>query len=156
MIEFFLAAGVVLLLVVIALQLVAIFRGGGKRLEQMEHRLDSLDKSQERAERTIRDELGRGRQEAAEGGRLLREEVATSLKAVGDSSLRAVGELGGQQKGQLETLRGVVDERLKQLQEDNSRKLELMRQVVEEKLQGTLERRLGESFRQVKIGRAHV
>ncbi len=49
----------------------------------------------------------------------------------------------------LETLRGVVDERLKSLQEDNAKKLDLMRQTVDEKLQGTLDQRLGESFKLV-------
>ncbi len=149
MTDMLLAAGVLLLLVLVVLHVVALSRGGGRRLEQVQVRIDSLDKGQERAERTIRDELGRNRQEAAEGGKQLREEVAASLKGVGDSVVLAVGELGGQQKGQLETLRVVVDQRLKQIQEDSSGKLELMRQVVEEKLQGTLEKRLGESFSQV-------
>jgi len=49
----------------------------------------------------------------------------------------------------LEQLRLAVEERLKALQEDNSKKLELMRQTVDEKLQGTLEKRLGDSFKLV-------
>ena len=43
----------------------------------------------------------------------------------------------------------MVDQRLKQLQEDNSRQIEKMRATVDEKLQGTLEKRLGESFKLV-------
>jgi DNA recombination protein RmuC len=46
-------------------------------------------------------------------------------------------------------MRQTVAEGLRTLQEDNSRKLEQMRAVVDEKLQSTLEKRLGESFRQV-------
>jgi DNA recombination protein RmuC len=42
-----------------------------------------------------------------------------------------------------------VEARLKQIQEDNSRQLDQMRATVDEKLQGTLEKRLGESFKQV-------
>ncbi|MCX5688977.1 MAG: DNA recombination protein RmuC [Planctomycetota bacterium] len=49
----------------------------------------------------------------------------------------------------LEAVRTTVDQRLNQMQTDNATKLELMRQTVDEKLQGTLERRLGESFKQV-------
>jgi DNA recombination protein RmuC len=49
----------------------------------------------------------------------------------------------------LEAVRSTVDERLMQLQVDNGQKLEQMRQTVDEKLQGTLERRLGESFKLV-------
>jgi DNA recombination protein RmuC len=42
-----------------------------------------------------------------------------------------------------------VDEKLKQIQEDNSHQLDRMRETVDEKLQSTLEKRLGESFKQV-------
>ena len=48
-----------------------------------------------------------------------------------------------------ENLRGVVDTRLQRLQEDNAQKLDLMRQTVDEKLQGTLDERLGASFKAV-------
>ncbi|MCL6548442.1 MAG: DNA recombination protein RmuC [Alicyclobacillus sp.] len=49
----------------------------------------------------------------------------------------------------LERIRDVVEERLAKLQEDNHRKLEQMRQTVDEKLNESLERRLSASFRQV-------
>jgi DNA recombination protein RmuC len=44
-------------------------------------------------------------------------------------------------------LRQSLDARVKEMQEGNERKLEEMRQTVDEKLQGTLEKRLGESFK---------
>jgi len=46
-------------------------------------------------------------------------------------------------------VRSIVDLRLKQLQEDNSQQIDKMRATVDEKLQGTLEKRLGESFKLV-------
>jgi len=46
-------------------------------------------------------------------------------------------------------LRGVVDARLRGLQEESAKRLEEMRLTVDEKLQGTLEKRLGDSFRLV-------
>jgi DNA recombination protein RmuC len=49
----------------------------------------------------------------------------------------------------LESVRQVVDSRLKQIQEDNTHQLDRMRETVDEKLQSTLEKRLGESFKQV-------
>jgi DNA recombination protein RmuC len=49
----------------------------------------------------------------------------------------------------LERLRQGVEGRLTQMQASNEAKLEQMRATVDEKLQGTLETRLGESFRQV-------
>jgi DNA recombination protein RmuC len=49
----------------------------------------------------------------------------------------------------VEAVRTTMEHRLQVLQEDNSRKLEAMRFTVDEKLQTTLESRLGHSFRQV-------
>ena len=49
----------------------------------------------------------------------------------------------------LEKLRVTLAESLDALRKDNEAKLEKMRETVEEKLQGTLETRLGESFKQV-------
>jgi len=122
---------------------------------------------QERGERLLRDELASGREEASAGGRRLREEVAGSVASMGDSMVRSLGELGTQQKLQLDTfalqlatlteatdrrlneLRTTVDQRLHQLQQENSQKLDEMRKTVDERLEATLEKRLGESFKQV-------
>ena len=49
----------------------------------------------------------------------------------------------------LENIRKTVEDRLLVLQKDNNDKLEQMRVTVDEKLQGTLEKRLGESFKVV-------
>ncbi|WP_292050552.1 MULTISPECIES: DNA recombination protein RmuC [unclassified Brevundimonas] len=50
---------------------------------------------------------------------------------------------------ELEKVRATVGKNLETLRKDNEEKLEKMRATVEEKLQGTLEQRLGESFKQV-------
>lgn len=49
----------------------------------------------------------------------------------------------------LDRVRNTLDARVKELQEANAAKLEEMRKTVDEKLQGTLEKRLGESFKLV-------
>jgi DNA recombination protein RmuC len=90
-------------------------------------RLELLDRAQERAERMLREEMSRGRDETAKAAKTQREELGASLESV----------------------RGIVDLRLKQLQEDNSKQIDRMRATVDEKLQGTLEKRLGESFKLV-------
>jgi DNA recombination protein RmuC len=61
-------------------------------------------------------------------------------------SLRTLGERNERQLSELKT---AVEAKLTQLQQDNAAKLEQMRQTVDEKLQGTLEKRLGESFKLV-------
>ncbi len=106
-------------------------------------------------------------QRAAEHAKSLRQEVVSTLTRISETTTRTMGELGTTQKAQLdamaaamnqlsqtnsarlETVRATVEERLRQLQADNATQLENMRQTVDEKLQGTLEKRLGESFRQV-------
>ena len=90
-------------------------------------RLELLERAQERGERLIREEMARGREENANAAKTQRGELTASLESV----------------------RGIVDLRLKQLQEDNTGQLEKMRATVDEKLQGTLEKRLGESFKLV-------
>jgi len=66
-----------------------------------------------------------------------------------DSFGRRVGEMieANDKKG--EALKQAVEQKLKEMREENSLKLEEMRKTVDEKLQGTLEKRLGESFKQV-------
>lgn len=86
-----------------------------------------LEGAQERGERMLRAEMARGREENASAAKTQREELSTSLESV----------------------RSIVDQRLRELQEDNSRQIDKMRATVDEKLHGTLERRLGESFKQV-------
>jgi DNA recombination protein RmuC len=90
-------------------------------------RLELLERAQERGERLIREEMARGREENANAAKTQRGELTASLESV----------------------RGIVDQRLKQLHEENTGQLEKMRATVDEKLQGTLEKRLGESFKLV-------
>lgn len=79
----------------------------------------------------------------------LREETGTAFKGLGDSILTTLTEISQLQKGELRELRMTIDGRLATIQVENEKKLEQMRQTVDEKLQGTLEARLGESFKQV-------
>jgi DNA recombination protein RmuC len=80
---------------------------------------------------------------------LLREEAGTLFKNLSDTVLSILTGISQLQKSDLVEMRNLVDGRLASLQFENERKLEQMRQTVEEKLQGTLEARLGDSFRQV-------
>ena len=129
--------------------------------------LKQLERGQDRGERLLREEMERGREEAARSAQTVREEVGNAVKDWGDTTVRNIGALGSQQKSQLDTfserlvtltgsneqrmieLRSTVDTRLQRLQEDNAAKLEQMRQTVDERLTATLEKRLGDSFRQV-------
>ena len=52
-------------------------------------------------------------------------------------------------KESLKDLKESIDTRLKSIQEDSTKQLDKMRDTVDEKLQKTLEKRIGESFKQV-------
>lgn len=89
-----------------------------------------------------------------------RREQMESLKAVADSLDRRLVTHAAMQRdslermtqsneAKLERVRSVVENRLQLMQRDNNEKLEVMRATVDEKLHATLERRLGESFKQV-------
>jgi DNA recombination protein RmuC len=78
-----------------------------------------------------------------------RDELSRSLATFSQTLTAQMGSTATVQNAQFETLRGVVEQRLERLQQDNSAKLEQMRQTVDEKLHATLEKRLSESFKQV-------
>lgn len=90
------------------------------------------------AEKTIREELRVAREESSRAARDLREEVAGTQQKTTDSLVKALGEM-----------RQAIDDRLKEIRESNEKKLDQMRETVDEKLQSTLEKRIGESFKQV-------
>ncbi|MDY6791523.1 MAG: DNA recombination protein RmuC [Thermodesulfobacteriota bacterium] len=134
---------------------------------KLKESLSSLENRHQQTERVIKDEISRNREETAGGAKIAREELSKSLKDFSDSLLKRMTENAGMQKGQLdsfskqlgdmtklnedklETMRLGMENQLRALQEDNSKKLEQMRATVDEKLQSTLEKRLGESFKQV-------
>jgi DNA recombination protein RmuC len=78
-----------------------------------------------------------------------REELSRGLATFSQTLTTQIGSATTVQNAQFETLRGAVEHRLERLQQDNSAKLEQMRQTVDEKLHATLEKRLSESFRHV-------
>jgi len=120
-----------------------------------------------RVEQAIREELRFGREESAAAAKNFREEVSAGQKLFLDTMIRTIGEMGKLQNDQLESitrliqeltesnrteiekLRSRIDAQLKHLQESNEKKLDQMRETVDEKLQSTLEKRLGQSFKLV-------
>ncbi len=149
-IEIVLIATVVgLLLVVSAMVVLVAMRARHVDLTSLVARLGALEAGQERAERALREEMGHARTEAASHGHNLREEVLAGLGRLGDVLGKGMSQVSEVQRDRLETMRTTVEERLRSLQEDNATRLEQMRVTVDERLQGTLEARLGESFRAV-------
>jgi DNA recombination protein RmuC len=113
-------AGIAALIFVLA-------RRGRPEESELARRLEMFDLAQQREEKMLRDEFSRNREESAGSAKAQREELAKSLEGV----------------------RAIVDLRLKEIQNDNAKQIDKMRATVDEKLQGTLEKRLGESFKLV-------
>lgn len=167
MLELLLGIAIFLQLVGVVLLAVLLRRQTSSDTSTLASTFATIEKGQERLETIVRDEMVNNRREIAEQSRIARLELHESLQRLADSVSKNVSAAAEAQRTQsetflaridkisestekrLEVLRGVVDERLKSMQEDNTKKLDLMRQTVDEKLQGTLNQRLGESFKLV-------
>ena len=119
------------------------------------------------AEEYLRKELREGRMEALQAAQGQRQELSVQL-AEGNEELRKaltafnefqMTQVEGQNKhikrltesisADLDRIRKTMDSKVAELQKSNEKKLDEMRKTVDEKLHETLEKRLGESFKQV-------
>jgi len=114
--------------------------------EALQQRLDDLADAHHRVaeslERTLRDDVART-------AALTRQELGLTLGQLQQTLVQQQGETARTHNEQMARLHQTVEQRLQSLQADNERKLEQMRQTVDEKLHATLEARLGERFREV-------
>ena len=109
----------------------------------------SLADSGTRLQKQVSQELELLRNGLTQASQQSRDETAQSLKGVGESVAKSMTDLVTSQRTQLEEIRATVENRLTALSADNEKRLDQMRQTVDEKLQGTLDERLGESFKLV-------
>ena len=77
------------------------------------------------------------------------QQLALLQKTLSDTLTLQVQQLSEANARRLSEMRGTLETQLAQLQINNAAKLDEMRQTVDEKLQTTLQARLGESFKQV-------
>lgn len=159
----------IILLFIISLILLLILNKGksDEWIKKIAVWFDLLKNGQEDTSRIVKEEIALNREETARNSKDVREELSRYLKDSSDSLLKRMTENAGMQKDQLDSfskllgdmtklheekfnaMRRTLENQLRSLQEDNSRKLDQMRVIVDEKLQSTLEARLGESFKQV-------
>jgi len=121
----------------------------------------------ERNEKILKDEFSRNREETGSSNRSLREELNKSIHNFSEQLFNRMAEVSKSQKNQLETfanqltkltqsneekfekLQDKISLHLRDIRDNNDKKLEEMRVTVDEKLHNTLEKRLGESFKLV-------
>ncbi|MBQ3005883.1 MAG: DNA recombination protein RmuC, partial [Clostridia bacterium] len=139
----FLITIIILLIVLIALVLVLLLRKNDS--SQIESKLSVIQNSQETAARLIADEFGRSRTDTTAYQQALREETSAKLKEISDA-LREMTKANFEQN---ERQNRVVASSMAAIQESNEKKLDEMRQTVDEKLTATLNSRLDSSFKTV-------
>lgn len=119
------------------------------RIKNLDQRISELDRTLEKLERTFRDELSKNREESRRSEKDARIELSysleRSLKSFEVQFSKSVMDFNNLQKEKFSELSIKQGELIKATEE----KLEKMRETVDEKLQTTLEKRLGESFKLV-------
>jgi DNA recombination protein RmuC len=115
--------------------LVTVLTGGqNSKLIKLESKLESIDRGQEKIERSVLSQLM---------------EISNIQQNQLDAYSKQIMLLTQSNESRLERMRETVEKSMTSMQEDNSKKLEQMRMTVDEKLHATLEQRLGESFKLV-------
>ncbi len=155
MAEEWLLANAVLTLVALALLVALLVRARTSTVQA-----ETLTPLFDRLEARLRDEMERLREAQEQGAARLRDNLAaqgnTSAQQLAESlrtfasqfadTHRLVAE---EQQRHIEQLRASLEASLHQIREETRQKLDEIRQMVDERLQQTLETRLGESFRAV-------
>jgi len=154
MVEILLIVISVLVILIIVLLSVLLSRNSNSGLARLESLLVSIEKNQDKAEQTIKNETDQNRKEAASNAKDLREEIANNMTNIAnlqkdqlDTFSKQLNTLTKSNEQRMDKIRETVEERLKSLQDDNAVKLDKMRETVDEKLHKTLEERLGQSFK---------
>jgi len=112
--------------------------GRGELRGQLADSIQRTDSRLDELRAALTDDAHKSRTDLALRQQQFEESLALRLRELGDRNTQTLGEM-----------RVTLESQLKSLQAGNEQKLEQMRATVDEKLQATLETRLGESFRLV-------
>ena len=140
------------LLIVIVLQVVWRPRKDGREHETLEKLFAEIQRSFERIEKNFREDFRLNREEIRLVAKDNREELAASLRAFQESFERGIASFNQLQKEKFAAL----DERQREWVNHAEKRLEEIRQTVDEKLQQTLNERISQSFRLVNEQLANV
>ena len=140
------------LLLVIVLQVVWRPRKDGREQETLEKLFAEMQRSFERIEKNFREDFRLNREESRLVAKDNREELAVSLRAFQESFERGITSFNQLQKEKFAAL----DERQREWVNHAEKRLEEIRQTVDEKLQQTLNERISQSFRLVNEQLANV
>ncbi len=154
-------------LIMISSLIAAIAWTVNRELKAQHPRFEKLEKSLDATLQALDHNFSKNRDDVNKLNSMLRIELLNSQKNSTDSLVNSVARITDSQREQLESfsnrlkrleettdkryfaMQESVENKLGEIRTDNENKLESMRKTVEEKLQGTLETRLGESFKLV-------
>lgn len=161
-------AVIILLLIII---LVKQFTGNNASIKttitESNARLDAINSNIQRIEEAVKKEIAYNRIETSNESKRSRSELAQSLQTFKQDLAQTIKDFNTIQKdnfyallnkqsdqntstaNSLTDMRTTLEQKITTLQQGNEKKLEEMRATVDEKLQKTLEARLGESFKLV-------
>jgi DNA recombination protein RmuC len=158
---------IVLLIVILVFAYKAATSKENSAVADLKYKFETLNTQIGRIEAAVKQEIATNRKEGNEAARIARTELAASLLAFGEQVNKSVEDFNRIQKenfyallnkqseqntttsGKLEQMREIIEKKISDLQSGNEKKLDEMRATVDEKLQKTLETRLGESFKLV-------
>ncbi len=119
------------------------------QLEEVTKQLKGLTESNEKAIEAVRKTIETQFKTIQENNEKKLDEMRNAFKAqLEDVGKELKAQTESNQKA-MEAARNTIETQLKAIQESNEKKLDEMRKTVDEKLEGTLEKRLGESFKLV-------
>jgi DNA recombination protein RmuC len=158
----------VLTLVILFVILIRVFRKQtSEDIVRLQHQLGHLDQQLQGLLKAFKEESAQNRNESAHQARLHRDETGKGLRVMTDGLLQRITENAGMQKAQLdsfarqlvaltrinedksEAIRKSIDAQLGTIRNENNKKLEQIRTTVDEQLHISIEKRVGESFKQV-------
>jgi DNA recombination protein RmuC len=137
------------------------------QMESVKESLAIFGNNLDKINSSLRDEFQRSREESSKVAKDNRDELQKSLESFDVSLSRNIREFNETQRlnfessmtrareqaqnveAKLEKMRETIENKLREIQTDNSVKLEQMRETVNEKLQETLNTRISESFKMV-------
>ena len=128
----------ILFFIIIIIQLFQLWKNKNSNQNDFQEDIIKFSHSLEKSERNVNDQLQRNREESNKVAKENREELTNSLQKFEINFSNNIKEI-----------KNTINQQFKDIRDDNTKQLDKMRDTVDEKLQKTLEKRIGESFKQV-------
>ena len=126
------------------------------QLKELQSSVDKFDIVLDKTSKSIREEFRLNREESGRQSYISRQELAKSLgsfeekfKANTLEFSKQLSQLNKDSTIRITEIKDSIEKHLRHIREDNNKQIDEMRKTVDEKLQSTLEKRIGESFKQV-------